>query len=150
MYALFTNKTVQGPVRLMLWVTLTANLFRNDDDHKDTRRCLSPKHIVSDPYNTNMGLCVGWILLRPRKEQKCRQAPSTARALWVVIAWRAVLVAMGSRSPSCLGLGPLAELLCKDAECCMEKHRGWRNHIAVHKMQTMAFSQLCSSLNYGS
>lgn len=83
MYALSTDRTVQGPVRLIIWVTLTANLFRNYDLHKDTRRCLSTKHIVSDPYNTNMGLCVGWILLRPRKEQKCRQAPSTARALCV-------------------------------------------------------------------
>jgi len=72
-----------GPVRLMIWVILAVNFFRNDDDlHEDTRRCLSTKHIVSDPYNTNIGLCVGWVLLRSRKEeQKWRQAFKIAYAL---------------------------------------------------------------------
>jgi len=58
----------------------------------------------------------------------------------VVTVWRAVLASMGSYSPLCLRLGSLAEMLCKDAACCVEKHSGWRNSIAAHEMQWSSLS----------
>lgn len=53
--------------------------------------------------------------------------------------------AVGTCSSLFPGLALFAEMLCKD-DCCVEKHRAKRNSIAAHEM---AFSQLCSSLNYG-